>query len=639
MKSSAATPDHVLGARAQGDGTSFRVWAPAARQVRVELAGGSGARRNSVPLVREPDGHFGGVIAGIGPGALYRYRLDDADSLPDPCSRYQPEGPHGPSMVTDPGAYRWRDAQWQGITLAGQVIYELHIGTFTTEGTFDAASRELPELKALGVTAIEIMPVAECAGRWNWGYDGVLLYAPYHVYGDADALKRFVDAAHGLGLAVILDVVYNHLGPDGNVLASYSADYFTDRYANEWGQAINFDGPNSGPVRAYFVGNACHWIGQYHLDGLRLDATQSMHDASPLHIVAELTASARETAAATGRRIVVVAENEPQQIHTVDPQERGGHGLDGLWNDDFHHSARVAATGRHEGYFHDHRGHAQEFVSAVKRGFLFQGQHYGWQNQPRGSQVTDQPAAAFIVFTQNHDQVANTLDGRRLTRLTSPARNRTLTALLLLGPQTPMLFMGQEFAASTPFTFFADHVPDLARQVWAGRREFVAQFEPFASAEAQALVLDPAAESTFRACKLDFTERATHAPVYRLHRDLLALRRTDPVIAAQRRDAIDGAVLGDDAFILRWFDAACGDRLLLVNLGHERRVSPVPEPLLAPPRGHAWRRVWSSDDPAYDGPGITEPQVADGWRLPGESAIFLRAEARVEPPETSQDAA
>lgn len=639
MKTAPVLSSTHLGAFPQGEGGWFRVWAPAARAVRVELSGAHTASRNSVALSREPDGYFSGMVAGTRPGTLYRYRLDDGDPLPDPCSRYQPEGPHGPSMLVDPQAYRWRDTAWAGITLAGQVIYELHVGTFTQAGTLDAAAAELPALQDLGVTCIELMPVAECAGRWNWGYDGVLLYAPYHVYGDVDALKRFVDAAHALGLAVILDVVYNHLGPDGNVLGAYSADYFTDRYANEWGEALNFDGPGSGPVREFFIGNACHWVGTYHLDGLRLDATQSMHDAGPLHIVAEIGMRTRATARAAGRSIVLVAENEPQQIHAVDPLDEAGHGLDGLWNDDFHHSARVAATGRHEGYFHDHRGHAQEFISAVKRGFLFQGQHYGWQDQRRGSPVTTQPASAFIVFIQNHDQVANTLDGRRLTQLTSPGRLRALTALLLLGPQTPMLFMGQEFAASAPFTFFADHVPALAAKVWAGRREFVGQFEPYATAAAQALVPCPAAPGTFQACKLDFAERIRHAGAYRLHRDLLRLRREDPVVAAQCRTAIDGAVLGEHAFVLRWFDRTHGDRLLLVNLGSERLVRPVPEPLLAPPRGCTWQCAWSSDDPAYDGPGVTEPQLADGWRLAGESAVFLRAAALPLSTETSHDAA
>lgn len=507
--------------------------------------------------------------------------------------------------------------------MPGQVIYEMHVGTFTREGTFEAASRELPELAALGVTLIELMPVAEFPGRWNWGYDGVSLYAPYHGYGDYEALKRFVDTAHRNGLGVILDVVYNHLGPDGNYLKCYSADYFTDRYDNEWGEAINFDGANSGPVREFFIANACYWVSEFHLDGLRLDATQSIHDANRPHIVSELVQRVR--AAVAPRRVVLIAENEPQQATQLLPPERGGYGLDAMWNDDFHHSARVALLGRHEGYLHDHRGRAQEFISAVKRGFLFQGQYYGWQDKPRGEPVTTQPAAAFVHFTQNHDQVANTLHGERLHRLASPGRMRAMTALMLLGPQTPMLFMGQEFAASQPFTFFADHRPELAHLVHTGRRQFVGQFDSYATPDAQAKVLDPADEATFLGCKLDFGERESHAAVYALYKDLLRLRREDPVIAAQARDAIDGAVLSKSAFVLRWFDARHGDRLLLVNLAEQLDLTPAPEPLLAPPLGAAWEMVWSSDDPRYEGLGAVNPCTEKGWRAPGENASLLRA--------------
>jgi maltooligosyltrehalose trehalohydrolase len=527
-------------------------------------------------------------------------------------------------MVVDPHAYAWQDDDWPGVTPHGQVIYELHIGTFTPEGTFAAALGQLAELKALGITMLELMPVAECPGRFNWGYDGVQLYAPYHVYGTPDDFKRFVDAAHGLGLAVILDVVYNHLGPDGNYLPHFSPHYFTDRHGNEWGEAIDFDGPHSQPVRDFFIGNACYWIREFHLDGLRLDATQAIHDASPLHVLAELSERAR--AVAQPRGIFLVAENEPQAIRTVQPVAQGGHGLDAMWNDDYHHSARVAVTGRHEGYLHDHRGRAQEFISAIKRGFLYQGQHYQWQKQARGSQVTHQPASAFVVFTQNHDQVGNTFYGQRLCQLTSPGRHRAITALTLLAPQTPLLFMGQEFAASTPFAFFADHGPELAAKVLEGRRAFVAQFASYASPAAQEAILDPADERTFQACKLDFTERQRHAPVYALYRDLLRLRRDDPVIAAQCRECIDGAVLSERAFVLRWFDAARGDRLLVVNLADELDFRPGPEPLLAPPSGSVWRLAWSSDDPCYDGPGLVNPCQDDGWRLPGECAVLLRAE-------------
>lgn len=598
------------------------MWAPSAQSIEVVMDAPPGPAHSLIP---EADGYHSAFIEHAAAGTRYRYRLDGAHAYPDPCSRFQPEGPHGASMVVDPCAYAWRDAAWTGIAMPGQVIYELHVGTFTTAGTFDAAAAQLAELKELGITVIELMPVNEFPGRWNWGYDGVGLYAPFHGYGDHDALKRFVDTAHAIGVAVILDVVYNHLGPDGNYLGAFSEDYFTDRYSNEWGKAINFDGPASGPVREFFIGNACYWIEAFHLDGLRIDATQSIHDSGSPHVLAELTQRVRATAGARG--IIVVGENEPQDIRCLRPIEEGGFAFDAMWNDDFHHSARVALTGRHDGYYHDHRGRAQEFVSAIKRGFLFQGQYYDWQSAPRGTPVTDEPAWAFVHFIQNHDQVANTLHGERVHRITSPGRLRAMTALMLLGPQTPMLFMGQEFGAEAPFTFFADHCEALATKIHRGRREFLSQFQAYATEAAQAAVPDPCADETFHSAQLDFTQRDAHAALYRLHCDLLRLRRDDPVIARQDRFAMDGAVLSDHAFALRWFDPVHGDRLLVVNFADECDLSPAPEPLLAPPRGRRWVLRWSSEEPAYDGLGALNPLTDGGWRLPGESAALFDAAA------------
>jgi maltooligosyltrehalose trehalohydrolase len=608
----------VLGAEPVAGGVRFGVWAP--RAVCVEVVLDDGIAHALTPA---SVGYFAATIP-ASPNARYHFRLDGGDPLPDPCSRFQPEGPHCASQVIDPRTFPWTDAAWSGIELRGQVIYELHVGAFTAAGTFDAASRELPALRELGVTVLELMPVAEFAGRWNWGYDGVALYAPFHGYGDAHALRRFVDAAHAIGLAVILDVVYNHVGPDGNYLARYSPDYFSTRYRTDWGPALNFDGERSGPVREYVVRNAAYWIAEFHLDGLRLDATQSIQDRSQSHILAEIAAAAR--AAAGARRIVLIAENEPQRAECLDPVAAGGYGLDAMWNDDYHHSARVALTGRRDGYFHDHRGTAQEFVSAAKYGFLFQGQYYAWQRQPRGTPVLDRPAWSMIVFTQNHDQVANTLDGRRLHALAAPGRLRAIVALTLLAPQTPMLFMGEEFAASQRFPFFADHCAALRGAVHAGRREFLRQFAHYARPDAQAIVADPCAPATFHAAKLDFSERERNAHVYALYRDLLRLRREDPVIAAQAREALDGAVLAPHAFVLRYFDARHGDRLLAVNLGADLRLPSLAEPLLAPPRGARWHLVWSSEATRYGGLGATDPGAAAGWRLPSDSAALLRAE-------------
>jgi len=611
-----------LGAQVVAEGVRFRVWAPSHRRVEVSVEGDQPV---VFPLEPEADGYFSGTVPQLRAGALYRYRLDGDQAYPDPCSRFQPQGPHGPSMVVDPAAYHWHDADWPGVRLPGQVIYEMHIGTFTGEGTFAAAARELEELKRLGVTLIEVMPVAEFPGRWNWGYDGVDLYAPSHVYGDAEACKRFVDAAHTRGLGVVLDVVYNHLGPDGNYLAAYGDRYFTDRYKNDWGAAVNFDGPGSREVRKFFIDNACYWVAEFHFDGLRLDATQDIHDAGPVHVLAELSRRVRR--AAGERQIVLIAENEPQQVRCLTPAEQGGYGFDGMWNDDFHHTAQVALASRREAYYCDYRGQPQEFLSALKRGFLYQGQWYQWQKKPRGSRVTTQPAAAFVIYTQNHDQVANSLQGQRLTAVTDPAHYRALTALMLLAPETPMLFMGQEFGASSPFLYFADHHEEvLARSVIKGRKRFLAQFPSHGSAQAQEVIPNPCSPETFEHSKLDFSERTTHAPLYLFHQDLLRLRREDPVIARQDRERLDGAVLGPEAFALRFFSDAGEDRLLVVNLGTDLEYVPAPEPLLAPAGGGGWRVLWSSDDPAYGGPGVVNPCGAEGWRLPGASAVLLAAE-------------
>ena len=610
-----------LGATVVPDGVRFCCWAPERAQVEVLL----GAGPRSHPMTQDHNGYWSADVFGARAGMTYRYRLDGGDVYPDPCSRYQPSGPHGPSLIVDPAAYRWQDKDWTGVTMHGQVIYELHVGTFTPEGTFDAAAAQVAALKDLGITVIEVMPVAECPGRWNWGYDGVGLYAPSHVYGDPEAFKRFVDTAHRLGLGVILDVVYNHLGPDGNYLPAFTSCYFTDRYSNEWGQAMNFDGAGSHGVRDFVIQNACYWVDEFHLDGLRLDAVHAVHDASPRHVLAELSLAAR--AAAGERAIILVAECEAQWIHSIQPIEQGGWGLDAVWSEDFHHTTRVAATGRREGYYSDYLGTPQELLSCVKRSFLFQGQRDQWQGKSRGSVVGREPASGFVFFLQNHDQVANQLRGDRLHDKTSPGLVRVLTAFLLLSPQTPLLFMGQEFGASSPFLFFADFPPgELAQAIHRGRKALLARFLSASSFEAQASIPDPCDPRVFEDSKLDLSERDRHRHVYVLHRELLRLRREDPVIARQARDQLDGAVLGPHAFVVRYAGSDGDDRLLLLNLGPDYDYRPAPEPLLAPPVGRRWSLFWSSDEPRYGGPGVISPLSPEGWRLPAESAVLYQTE-------------
>jgi maltooligosyltrehalose trehalohydrolase len=611
-----------VGAEVVSGGVDFRVWTPRCRQVEVEIETGDAAGRHA--LVAEENGYFSCKIARAVTGDLYRFRLDGRNSFPDPASRFQPDGPHGPSQIVDPAAFAWSDHEWEGRSLSGQVLYEMHVGTFTREGTWEAAARELPELSALGITVIEVMPVADFPGRFGWGYDGVNLFAPTRLYGQPDDFRRFVDRAHASGLAVILDVVYNHLGPDGNYLPEFADAYFTDRYECEWGKALNFDGPDSDPVREFFIANAGYWIDEFHLDGFRLDATQAIHDASDRHVLLEI--SRRVRAAARGRSTIIVTENEPQNSDLVRPAEKGGCELDGLWNDDFHHSAGVAVTGHSEAYYSDHLGTPQEFISAAKYGYLFQGQRYSWQDQRRGRPAFDLAPWRFVNYTENHDQVANSGRGLRLHRLTAPGRYRAMTACLLLFPGTPMIFMGQEFAASSPFFYFADHNPELAALVRKGRAEFLSQFRSLDRPGLADGLADPSDPATFDRCKLDFVERTGHAEWYRLHKDLLRLRRDDPAFRPRDQRHVDGAVLGPNAFLLRYFVDGLNDRLLLVNFGRDLHLNAAPEPLLAPPPGTGWNVRWSSDDPAYGGDGTPPAEVLDGWRILGEAAVVLAPE-------------
>jgi maltooligosyltrehalose trehalohydrolase len=622
MQHAATSRRYPVGAEAVPAGVLFRVWAPRRKRVRVVIDGVEHS------LEREDDGYFVAELAGIGAGATYGFLLDDDRKLyPDPASRWQPDGPHGLSVVVDPHAYSWRDAKWKGLTPSAAVVSEIHIGTFTQEGTWAAAETHLEHLRDVGINVLELMPVPEFPGRFGWGYDGVDLWAPTRLYGTPDDFRRFVDAAHALDLAVILDVVYNHLGPDGNYLKLFAPDYFTDRYKNDWGEPINFDGERSGPVREFFASNAAYWIDEFHLDGLRIDATQSMYDHSREHILSVIARRTRE--AAGDRTILLAAENEPQDVRIVASPERGGYGLDALWNDDFHHAMRVALTGRIDGYYRDYRGTPQELVSMAKHGFLYQGQWYSWQKQRRGTPSIGLPPRTFIWYLQNHDQIANSATGQRLHQLTDPASFRAATALLLLGPATPMLFQAQEFGASAPFLYFADHEPKLAALVEKGRREFLTQFDTLATPEILDRLPSPHDPDVFARCRIDWSERERNAEILDLHRDLLRIRRDDPPFPAHGA-TLDGALLSDCAFVLRSLRADRGDRLLIVNLGDELHLEPVKEPLLAPPLDRNWSVTWSSELPRYGGGGVAPVWDVHGegaWRIAARSTLLLQESA------------
>jgi maltooligosyltrehalose trehalohydrolase len=616
-----------VGAEPQGGkGVHFRVWAPAAAKVSVEVQRDKG-RDDSWPLASEGQGYFSGLLSSARIGDLYKFRLDSG-AFPDPASRFQPEGPHGPSQVIDPSTFKWTDAKWRGLKQKDIVLYEMHIGTFTSEGTWEAAMEHLPDLRNIGITALEIMPIADFPGRFGWGYDGVDLFAPTRLYGIPEDVRRFVNRAHEIGLMVILDVVYNHVGPDGNYLPQFSKDYFSAKYKCEWGEAINFDGENAEPVREFFVSNARYWIDEFHFDGLRLDATQQIFDDSKTHIIAELSKAAR--AAARQRQIYIVAENEPQETRLVRSSEAGGYGLDSLWNDDYHHSAIVAATGRREAYYSDYRGTPQEFISSAKYGYLYQGQWYKWQQKRRGTSAFDLSQANFVVFLQNHDQIANSLRGLRLHQLTGPGKLKALTALTLLHPSTPMIFQGEEFSASTPFLYFADHTEDLNKMVRKGRAEFLRQFRSIAADECRHALAEPGHIDTFIGCKLDPAERRKNLTMQRIYADLLRIRREDKTV--REPEFIDGAVLSTDAFVLRYFSVVGQDRLLLVNLGNDLQLNPAPEPLLAPLENHGWRALWSSESVEYGGCGTPPVETRANWMLPGQSAVLMEPDEQSELP-------
>jgi maltooligosyltrehalose trehalohydrolase len=611
---------YPVGAQLHSAGVAFRVWADAHKSVSVRI------NNQDHQLTPESAGFFSADIAGVREGDRYSYFIDGKGPFPDPASRFQPEGPHGPSQVVDPSLFSWTDHSWPGIHPRDQIIYELHIGTFTSAGTYCAAIDQLPQLVELGVTAVELMPVAEFSGSFGWGYDGVDLFAPTRNYGSPDDLRAFVNAAHAHKLGVLLDVVYNHLGPDGNYLSMFADHYFSRERNTEWGAAINFDGEKCGPVREFFAANAAYWIREFHIDGLRLDATHSIYDTSKVHILADIARSSRR--AAESRSIIVIAENEAQHADLIRPESKGGCGLDAIWNDDFHHSTVVAATGVREAYFTDFLGSAQELLSCLKYGFLYQGQWYTWQKQRRGTPALDIDPPALVAYIQNHDQIANSAYGLRLDKLTSPGSYKALTALLLLAPSTPLLFQGQEFASSAPFLFFADHEPKLAELVRKGRAEFLSQWPSLSTGKVK--YDDPSSRGTFEKCKLDFSERETHSQIYALHRDLLQLRKHEPLFSRQDRQ-FDGAVLSAEAFVVRFFSSDFrDDRLLVINLGAQLYFSPSPVPLLAPPLDAKWQVLWSTEDPKYGGVG-TPPLDSDlNWIIPAQSAVVLKPLPKLE---------
>jgi maltooligosyltrehalose trehalohydrolase len=515
------------GALPQPDGVHFSIWAPRARQVAVRILTGASAGDHTLHASPTDPGVFEGVVAGTTTDTDYGYILDGKAEplLPDPVSRWQPAGVHGPSRVVDPADFEWTDDTWRGLRMADYVIYELHVGTFTDEGTFDAAISELRGLVALGVTAIEIMPVAQFPGDRNWGYDGVSLYAVQNSYGGPDGLKRFVDAAHAHGLAVIIDAVYNHVGPEGNYLGSFGP-YFTDKYKTPWGSALNYDDAQSDEVRRFIIDNALYWITEYHADGLRLDAVHGIFDFSAKHLLQELAEVVHEQGARLGREVVIIAEsdlNDPKLIRSID---EFGYGLDAQWSDDFHHAVHAALTGERNGYYSDF-GAVAHIAASLEEPFVYSGTYSSHRQRRHGASSVGLPRDRFVVAVQNHDQVGNRAIGDRLANLLEPAQLRLAAALLLLSPYVPLLFMGEEYAETNPFLYFVSHGdPGLVESVRKGRRS---EFEAFGWGDD---VPDPQSPETFARSRLDRRKMTLepHAQLLALYRDLLALRRDEPML-------------------------------------------------------------------------------------------------------------
>ena len=598
-------------------GTQFLVWAAGRERAVVEIE-----ERGAVELPALGEGYFGALVEGVEAGAQYKFRFDGGQAVPDLASRWQPEGNDGPSVVVG-SDYAWTDGDWAGVKRRDAVVYELHIGTFTEDGTWAGARNKLVALKALGVSVVQLMPVGTFMGAFGWGYDTTLPYAPFAPYGTPDEMRGFVDAAHGLGIGVILDVVYNHVGM-GDHFRAYSDQFFTEAYENEWGASFNFDGEGARAVRDFIIGNAVYWVEEFHLDGLRIDAAQAMFDGSETHIIAELAEAVR--AAAAPRETYLVVENQPQEHRMIDPPDAGGHGLDAMYSDDFQHAARVAMTGHDEFYYRDYRGTPQELVSALKYGFLYQGQRSDMRDTAYGTYNLDTAPEHFLHFLENHDQVANSARGFRLSALVSPARLRAVTALWLLGPQTPVLFQGQEFGSTRPFQYFFGIDGDEAKAVAKGRLESLKNFPGVTDPAMLERMPDPADPETFLRSKLDWGEAEKHAGILALHRDLLALRRSDPAFSQDTARRVDGAVIGDAALVMRYFTEEAGHRLVLLNLGRDLQMSVMAEPLLAPPRGQRWVLKWSSEHPDYDGAGRRPVEPEKFWILPGDCAVVLTSE-------------
>jgi maltooligosyltrehalose trehalohydrolase len=595
MQEDRTTPPGAIYLGRGGDVCQFRVWAPRAHKVEIHLLG---PRQQYIPLQPRPNGYHEGVLQGVPPGTLYTVRLDGHRDRPDPASRFQPQGVHGPSEVIDP-TFDWHDQSWTGgPALADLVLYELHVGAFTTEGTFDAVIPHLDDLKDLGITALELMPVAQCPGKRNWGYDGVYLFAVQNSYGGPAGLKRLVDACHQRGLAVYLDVVYNHLGPEGNYLGEFGP-YFTDQYRTPWGSHLNFDGRHSDEVRRFFLTNALYWLHDFHIDGLRLDAIDYIKDFSARPFLEELASVAHAEAARVGRRFVLIGETDRNDARLIRPVERGGVGLDAVWTDDFHHALHTLLTDEQQGYYQDF-GRTEHLARAMREAFVYTGDYSPYRGRRHGVSAREEPSCRFVVYSQNHDQVGNRRVSERLSQLVSFDALKLAAATVILSPFVPLLFMGEEYGESAPFPFFIHHSnPGLVEAVRNGRRA------EFAAFQWKGEMLDPQDEGTFHRARLQhhLRQQGHHQVLREFYKLLLVMRRSYPALS-QGGSANQEVTCFDSERVLgvrRW---QSDEVLFLGNYGiYATTVT------LTLPSGD-WIKVLDSSETRWLGPGNGPPDLA-----------------------------
>lgn len=583
------------GADVVAGGVRYRTWCKHERVEAVVVDQQSKILR-AIPLAADGGGFFCGIDAGGVASDLYQYRFGDSRGWPDPASRFQPSGVHGPSMVIDPTVFEWTDQTWSSPGSSELIIYELHVGTFTTEGTFRSAISRLDHLARLGVNAIELMPLADFPGNRNWGYDGVMLYAPARAYGTPDDLRALVDAAHARGLAVILDVVYNHLGPDGNYTGVYHRDYTNPNVHTPWGAGLNYA---VAPVRAFFLENAPYWMREFHIDGFRLDATHEITDTSSRHLLAEMSDMIHSLGG------FVVAEDERNAPDLLRPTAHGGLGLDGCWADDFHHVVRVMLTRDREGYYANFAGTTGELAQTLTHGWFYRGQKQPASGTPRGADPVEAKPEQFIYCVSNHDQVGNRALGERLGHIISPAAYRAASALFCLVPQTPMLFMGQEWNASSPFQFFTDHNAQLGDQITQGRRREFSHFAAFSDPAVLQTIPDPQATGTFMNSKLRWEElrEEKHAQTLLLYHEFLALRRAHPALRLRARENWLATEIGDGIVALFFGRPESRDLAVIVDLVGGHPTSDFDATQLAPGGERSWHPLLSSNEKRFGGDG------------------------------------